>query len=145
MLTIKPLEPNPKMPSYPVAFEFAMFFNCIVTSSLVVSTLSWMLTFSSSYSNSFNHSASFLYGTGLSHNILQNFRFFCIGWNLSRCYFSTELLIQCFLVASEKFVISILVVSGAIASQLLRFCRNSLFQLLNNDFKTFCLHSVFIS
>ena len=51
---------------------------------------------------------------------------------------------QCFLLISEKFTLPMLVASGAITSLLLRFCRNSLFQLLNNDFKTFCLNSIFL-
>ena len=37
------------------------------------------------------------------------------------------------LVASENFVLSILLASWTTTSQLLRFCRNALFQLLNKE------------
>ena len=133
------------MLSYPVVFQFGIFLSCNVISSLVISTLSWMLTFSSSNSTSLNKSASSLYGSGLSHNILQNsFASSELDETCAGVTFPPKILKQCFLVASGKFVLPILVVSGGITSQILRFCRNSLFQLLNNEFKTFCFHSVFL-
>ena len=52
------------------AFQFGIFLSCFVTSSSVISTFSWMLTFSSSNSTSFNYSESSLYGTGLYYNLL---------------------------------------------------------------------------
>ena len=44
----------------------------------------------------------------------------------------------------KKFILPILLPSCAITSQFLRFYRNYLFQLLNNDFKTSYLNSVFL-
>ena len=138
------LSQNLRIPSNPGASQFGIFISCIVTSSLIISTLSWMLTFSSSHPISFNHSASSLYGTGLSHNLFQNsFASSALGGTCAD-FFPTLLLIQCYLVASEKVVYSILFATDAITSQLLKFCRNFLFHLLNNDFKTFCLNSVFL-
>ena len=72
MLTSKPIEPKPLNSVQPGAFLFGIFLSCIVTSSLVFSTFSWILEIFNSNSTSFNHSVSSLYWTGLSQNLLQN-------------------------------------------------------------------------
>ena len=63
---------NPWVLSDPFAFQFGIFLSCIITSSVVIFTFSWMLTFLSYNLTSFNHSASCLYETGLFQNLLQN-------------------------------------------------------------------------
>ena len=64
---------NSRLPSNHGALQFAIFLSCFVIFFLVISVLSWILTFYSPKSTSLNYSTSFLYGTELSQNLLQNY------------------------------------------------------------------------